>query len=189
MSKIQTTATETATKEVPEFPVVVKTLFKDPDAILKSLEASTINMVHASLGISSELAELFFGINTRDCENIKEEVGDYAFYLEAMRQAIDDSFEVEWPVAVAPTYDLFRLVILTGDLVDRVKKVFVYGDELKVVDCVVYIGEIEALLRGISDTHGFAYDSALDGNREKLWLKRYPEGYTDQAAIDRADKT
>lgn len=74
-----------------------------------------------------------------------------------------------------------------GELLDAAKKAWVYGAPLDTEnvkeecgDCLFYL---QALLMEI----GSSIEEAMEMNITKL-NKRYPEGYTDQAAIERADK-
>lgn len=74
-----------------------------------------------------------------------------------------------------------------GEIIDAVKKHWIYGKPLdrenileECGDCMFYI---EALLAEC----GYTIGDAIAYNVEKL-AKRYPDGFTESAAIARADK-
>jgi hypothetical protein len=50
------------------------------------------------------------------------------------------------------------------------------------------LGDIEFYLQGIRKVFGIQRGDTLDANIDKLMNKRYPNGYSDEAAQARADK-
>lgn len=74
-----------------------------------------------------------------------------------------------------------------GELLDAIKKSWIYGKELDrdnlLEECGDTLFYVAALLRHA----GFTLEQAMEHNIAKLSV-RYPNGYTDQAARDRADK-
>lgn len=74
-----------------------------------------------------------------------------------------------------------------GEILDIAKKHWVYGKPLdrahmleEIGDCLHYLNQLCILL-------GIRIEDAMAHNVAKL-NKRYPSGYTDEAAIERADK-
>lgn len=74
-----------------------------------------------------------------------------------------------------------------GELLDAVKKYAVYNKPLDHQNVVEELGDIEFYLQMIRRSLNISRETTLQANINKL-LKRYPEGYTDQAAHARADK-
>ena len=76
-----------------------------------------------------------------------------------------------------------------GELLDAIKKHVVYNKPLDRENVIEELGDLEFYMEGIRQNLGIDRQSTLDLNQEKLLRKRYPNGYSDQAAQDRADKT
>ena len=81
-----------------------------------------------------------------------------------------------------------------GELVDAIKKHWVYGKPLDVGNVVEELGDLLFYIQGVLSTvtrQGVLAPETLEdlmvANMNKL-SKRYPTGYSDQAAIARADK-
>lgn len=74
-----------------------------------------------------------------------------------------------------------------GELVDAIKKHAIYGKDLDVENVVEEIGDVLWFLVLMCDTLGLTLGECMRLNIEKL-KKRYPNKYSDSAAIARADK-
>ena len=81
-----------------------------------------------------------------------------------------------------------------GELVDAIKKHWVYGKPLDVGNVVEELGDLLFYIQGVLNivtSQGVLAPETLEdlmvANMNKL-SKRYPTGYSDQAAIARADK-
>lgn len=74
-----------------------------------------------------------------------------------------------------------------GELVDAIKKHWIYEKPLDKENVLEECGDLLFYLDRILDLCGYTIEDAIEHNIEKLRV-RYPEGYTDQAARDRADK-
>ena len=75
----------------------------------------------------------------------------------------------------------------SGELVDAVKKHLIYGKPLDKNNVIEEAGDILWFLVLTCRAIGEDLGSIAKANIEKL-AKRYPEKYTDEAAIARADK-
>ena len=77
----------------------------------------------------------------------------------------------------------------SGELVDAVKKSFAYNKPLDVVNMREELGDILFYVQGMLNCLGteFTLADLVALNKKKL-SKRYPVGYSDAAAIARADK-
>ena len=74
-----------------------------------------------------------------------------------------------------------------GELLDAVKKLWVYGKPLDNVNVIEEMGDIEFYMQALRSLLGVTREQVLQANIEKL-TKRYPVGYTDALAIARLDK-
>lgn len=74
-----------------------------------------------------------------------------------------------------------------GELIDAVKKYWVYGKELDRGNIIEELGDIEFYMAGIRLLLGIPRHDVLLANRAKL-AQRYGDSYSDEAAIARRDK-
>lgn len=74
-----------------------------------------------------------------------------------------------------------------GELLDAVKKHTMYGKELDVTNIVEELGDLEFYLQGIRTQLHLSREITLVSNIVKL-SHRYPNGYSNAAAIARKDK-
>lgn len=75
-----------------------------------------------------------------------------------------------------------------GELLDAVKKTWVYGKRLDSVNIIEELGDIMFYVQMAALNQNISLANVIELNMVKLQL-RYPDGYTDQAALARADKT
>ena len=74
-----------------------------------------------------------------------------------------------------------------GELLDAVKKLWVYGKPLDRANAIEELGDIEWYMQAMRSLLGVSRDEVIAANVEKL-SKRYPVAYTDELAIKRLDK-
>lgn len=74
-----------------------------------------------------------------------------------------------------------------GEIVDAIKKAAVYGKPLDLPNVIEELGDLEFYMAGMRQMLGVSRHETLQANIEKL-QKRYVDGYSDRAAIARADK-
>ena len=74
-----------------------------------------------------------------------------------------------------------------GELIDAIKKTWIYGKPLDRENVLEEAGDLLFYLQALLTECGYTLDDAMTANVAKL-AKRYPRGYTDAAAIARADK-
>lgn len=74
-----------------------------------------------------------------------------------------------------------------GELLDAVKKAWAYQKSLDVANVHEELGDILFYVQAMCNQFGWTFESVIKANVVKL-IKRYPTGYSDQAAQDRADK-
>ena len=76
----------------------------------------------------------------------------------------------------------------TGELVDAIKKHTVYGKQFDRENIIEELGDLRFYIQAMQNILGITESEVLQANANKL-AKRYRGlKYTDQAAIDRADK-
>jgi NTP pyrophosphatase (non-canonical NTP hydrolase) len=74
-----------------------------------------------------------------------------------------------------------------GELLDAIKKTWIYGKQLDRENILEECGDALFYIQALLTENGFTMGDAAEHNYAKL-AKRYPAGYTDQAAQVRADK-
>lgn len=74
-----------------------------------------------------------------------------------------------------------------GEIVDAVKKSWIYGKPYDHENILEECGDVLFYVSALLHESGFTMIDAMNANMEKL-AKRYPQGYSDQHAIDRMDK-
>lgn len=96
---------------------------------------------------------------------------------------------------VKPTDNIGRMVHASmgiageaGEVVDAVKKTWIYGKPLDTENILEECGDLLFYIQALLTENGFTLEDAMRHNFAKL-AKRYPQGYTDNAAIERADKS
>lgn len=75
-----------------------------------------------------------------------------------------------------------------GELIDAVKRWGIYNKPIDRVNVVEELGDLEFYMAGLRQRLDITRDETLHANRCKL-DKRYAEGYTDEEAQARADKS
>lgn len=74
-----------------------------------------------------------------------------------------------------------------GELLDAVKKTWAYGKPLDLDNVIEELGDLEFYMQAMRLHLLLTRDSIIEANILKL-EKRYPTGYSDAAALARADK-
>lgn len=75
----------------------------------------------------------------------------------------------------------------TGELVDAFKKRIYYGKPTPRGHVVEELGDILYYFTTILNVEGITFEEVINANVDKL-TKRYPNGFSKEAAIQRADK-
>lgn len=147
---------------------------KPGNAILKELDARRTELLHAAIGIVGELYELD---TATDAENEREELGDLCFYVQMARNTIDRPY-------IHSMTNEHSLYYRCRDFINAVKGLCIYGKYTSGHELSLLLDHIEDALHYRS---GMTLDSIRQSNMDKL-IKRYPNGYSDEAAQARADK-
>lgn len=177
----------------------VASRFKNAEDTLKDItekvSPAAIARLHAVIGMNTEWGEY---VNSNNTENAIEELGDLLFYVEAYLQQlpVDITYLPYQPLGFedpgVSTYSAAkgRIPLLTTTLLDFSKKEAIYCKQLnstqrELADSA-YL-QLVADLETVAAFHGCTLDYLRQHNQEKL-LKRYPTGYSNEAAQQRADK-
>lgn len=75
----------------------------------------------------------------------------------------------------------------SGELLDAVKKTWIYGKELDCENIIEECGDLLFYITAILIHTKSGLNDAFEHNYKKL-SKRYPNGYSDECALNRADK-
>ena len=79
------------------------------------------------------------------------------------------------------------IVTEAGELMDTVKKLVVYNKPLDTTNIVEELGDLEFYMEQVRQNLGLSRIVIIQENMRKL-ARRYPKGFTDKAAQERADK-
>ena len=74
-----------------------------------------------------------------------------------------------------------------GEFVDCIKKHVIYGKPLDLENAIEELGDVMWFIALAASQLRVSFNQIMQHNIDKL-AKRYPEKYTDEAAIERADK-
>lgn len=136
---------------------------------------NSIRMLHATMGVCTELAELVDG---NGVVNFVEEAGDVLWYLAIADDVIGFYIDSTTYMDKPPIYWL-------GELNDAMKRHIFYGKELDIAKMQLAFNNLFIDLENALNKKGFTLALAMEANIRKL-EKRYPEKmFTAQAAIHR----
>lgn len=168
------------------------------------------NILHALMGISSEVGELQEVIARAwmqlpyDPHNVCEEGGDISWYVALLANTLDWDFDTLFltpdelseheALAIAvvnrnPPAMALVLGGIAGDIGTLIKAHLIYGKPFDADALKLRTSHLISLVSLLMDIHGIDYvGNCLPENIGKL-KKRYPDSYNDVAAMERADKT
>lgn len=168
-------------------------------------------LLHAAVGVAGECGELLDALKKTwvynkplDRENVVEELGDIGFYAIALINTVYErptnvhvDIDAEACAQAAardggPICRVSDLVTAAGQLLDCAVSIFERDlrPELAVIGAQGIDTAMQDVIGSLAVVHevlGVSFEEAQIANVRKL-RKRYPNGYTDQAAHERADK-
>jgi NTP pyrophosphatase (non-canonical NTP hydrolase) len=172
-------------------------------------QIDNIRLLHAAMGLSSELAEIQTMVDSSvpetggiDVVNLKEEMGDLLWYMgvivDVMKFDPDEVFasrqegygaEEDREHAVSCLQArVHGMVVEVGTLVDFFKKTLMYGKILSRESVFQSLTVLDMEINSALILYGIAIDSARERNIEKL-RARYGEKFTEAAALERNLRT
>src|SRR3569833_2559 len=102
---------------------------------------------------------------------------DYAQFVERLfKSPVEDQ-----PMLSGTLHAAVGISGEAGEIIDTVKKAWVYNQPLDKDNLIEEVGDIMYYIQALCNECGFSLTYCIDQNRDKL-LKRYPNGYSDQAA-------
>lgn len=120
---------------------------------------------------------------------MKMESKEYQFKTaEVDRKSMDDVIGRIDDQAIRLLHHAMGIGGEAGELVDAIKKHIFYGKPLDEKNVVEEIGDILWYATRLLNVLGYSLEDAMGANHIKLNKKRYAKGYSDKAAVDRADK-
>lgn len=75
----------------------------------------------------------------------------------------------------------------SGEVIDKVKKILIYGKDLDKKDLLNECGDVLWYMTILLHELGYDLEDAMKANIKKL-KKRYPNGFTTKDALDRRDE-
>jgi hypothetical protein len=154
---------------------------------VKWLGTDQADFMHAAAGLVGEAIEYS---NRIDTANELEELGDLEFYLQHAL-IVTKAFDRPRPNSVNyfPPAGFTDQVLITvcGDVLDFAKKIWIYNKPAAELPLLQALSGVRQILLRIYESKGISSNAVRDANIAKL-IKRYPTGYSDQAAQARADK-
>jgi NTP pyrophosphatase (non-canonical NTP hydrolase) len=139
------------------------------------------DLIHACLGLSSEIAEIAFDQENK--LNVHQEIGDGMWYTALGCTAIGIDME-DLDLDFENDDTLMDLVVQSGIIADKIKRTLFYGAELDRDIIIRCFGCIVKSLDTLAVTYGTTLETCMEKNIAKL-KTRYPEKFTAEAAINR----
>ena len=156
-----------------------------------------IRLLHAGLGLSSELSELADGYMNEEIDwvNIAEEIGDLTWYCAVATNALEFDAEEIAKHGNAVTISLVRTreglkqvlltgVYLVGEFNDLLKKSLFYGRELDLTALQKKLQQLSIVTSNLALVSGTTIEEVRQTNINKL-KARYGEKFTEAAALNR----
>lgn len=155
---------------------------ESPTLAVMHMAGTTHRLLHACLGINSEIAEI---IQDRDNKpNVVQEIGDAFWYIGIGCDSLDIDMEnLDTDYECDDAYD--DLIIQSGILTNQVKRMIYYGTERDDELILKVLGSIVACLRWLAVENNVTIETCLEKNVAKL-RTRYPEGFTPEKAVYRS---
>lgn len=151
--------------------------------LLKPLPEN-LNACHIAMGLAGELGELFEG----SCDEV-EECGDYEFYLQAALNHYGLTLAECTLFVYEKTVDDDEFIYWTGQLIDCIKREYIYNKPREVDRIKKCIGAVSIYLQDTYTDMDITRQAVLQANAIKLEQRYAKLMYSDEAAIARADKS
>lgn len=148
-------------------------------------------LLHAALGILTELPELYDAIRAGDRINIGEEIADIYWYASIYDRELESKFGKDHIKEVdRSNADYTGLVLVTSALLDvsryfdRIKKLSFYGKEIDLELQLDFAQKVYTLMNELTVLFDLDVETILANNINKLKL-RYPDRFNTSDAIER----
>jgi hypothetical protein len=141
--------------------------------------------LHAVIGLITELDEIQQAVSHN---NFIEEIGDYYFYLVGLESCLPSAYHYAREVGDYKTWEDARHY--SAVLLDLCKRECMYCkalSEIQVEEFMIHATHMRSYFEFVISDIGMSEEQIQEHNMAKL-EKRYPVGYTNEAANARADK-
>lgn len=179
-----------STPSTTSYPDFVSRLFKSGEELKQGFIWASyrkLDSLHAIIGINTEVVEVLQASKKGDLNNLREELGDLWFYITALLQARQLSYDDD----VVDFYPHMPALEAASILLDLAKKECIYGIDLnegQIRKFDMALSSIRARVATEAAAIGLSREELEQSNMAKL-LKRYPGAtYSNQAAAARLDK-
>lgn len=158
-------------------------------------------MLHAAIGLSTEIAELIEGVKKQDDVNVKEEIGDCMWYIATAANCLFEEKSHLIQIKIIKSHDemkrlsespincLDNLVQLSSSILDDMKKVIFYGKREINQDFIDKIenklSEVTEYLYTLAAYYNITLSDCCITNINKLQGVRYQNGFTATDAENR----
>ncbi len=168
---------------------VVKTEASDLEGIRSRLiRHSNIRLMHAGMGLASEVGELVDAGSNQDMVNVCEELGDCLWYISIGLDVLGGEFNFAANDVIGGNAWEWadRLTVEAGEILSVIKAHVFYGREIDTNELTAHFvraGQIVSYIAHLSDTN---IEKVMEKNITKLHKKRYKGGkFSEQAANNR----
>jgi NTP pyrophosphatase (non-canonical NTP hydrolase) len=107
--------------------------------------------------------------------------------VRSLKKAPDEIIHSLSPLKADVIHMVLGVAGEAGELVDAIKKWSIYQKPLDFQNVIEELGDLEFYMEGLRQSLLISREAILRANIDKL-NKRYSQGYSDKAAIERADK-
>lgn len=108
--------------------------------------------------------------------------------LDAYQEASRRTLNVDWPEREQIANAVMGLTGEAGEIADLFKKKLYHGHDVSAMQIIDELGDLMWYLAAIASLEGLSLSDIAQANIDKL-QRRYPNGFTKQDSIRRADKT
>ena len=161
------------------------------ESVISSITNIDFRLLHASLGISTEIGELvhnrtYLGDSDLQKLNLIEELGDLNWYIAIACDVLNLDFNrmIEANISKVLPNNLDVLVIKSSELLDLFKKNIYYRKNFDYKRIIMIIEDIVSALIELIKENDLNLDEILDKNIKKL-TARYPNKFDSNKAINR----
>jgi NTP pyrophosphatase (non-canonical NTP hydrolase) len=179
--------------EIKDFhEIMLRTEFSSYDPMRERLKNTQLfRLLHSSIGLSNEVAELFKAIEINDITNIIEELGDIYWYIGCGCYGNNMRFD-NLVFRYAPMFDNTftneflkkSLLEYSSKYLDLIAKVVFHNRVYDRPKINVYLLVIAKLCSHLCYNYGFSIELVLTKVNEKLQI-RYPSGFDSEKSLNR----
>ena len=113
---------------------------------------------------------------------------DHAVMVRSLLKPAGDIFNSLNPTKIDILHGAVGVCTEAGELLDAAKKYVFYGKTLDRTNIIEELGDLEFYMQSIRQILHITRKETLKANMEKLAIRYKNHQYSDQQAIDRADK-